>query len=334
MPPPKSRPVSDSFTELAYYHPHPVWQNGDWLKNLILFFDGVALLLPSRGRNKPFDQDPAIATGLAEHGLLRVLEADTFIDKEAMDAMATQLLEVMDTGVLDALQKNARFHSLSYSRMGGMADPELAQLLIDELVDRGLVKPLADEEIMMHRQVRLLILLLWSQILRSTAWKSQIDPQPVTDHPEIVEGLRIFLREAKPLGVGAVVASDIESVAVDLSTVPIDEILDFREDNGALYRRYALETRSYVLSLTNLPPEERKVELTKRRRDLSELAREIHERSRSTFGKKLRAISLNCIGSWLGGPVGGLVASVSKAPTDPAQGLAHEYLLRAKEFFH
>ena len=32
--------------KIAYYYPNPMWDHGDWVKNLILFFDGVALLVP------------------------------------------------------------------------------------------------------------------------------------------------------------------------------------------------------------------------------------------------------------------------------------------------
>jgi len=33
--------------ELAFYYPNPMWHSGDWIKNLILFFDGIALLVPT-----------------------------------------------------------------------------------------------------------------------------------------------------------------------------------------------------------------------------------------------------------------------------------------------
>ena len=32
--------------ELAYYYPDPMWRSGDWVKNLVLFFDGVATCFP------------------------------------------------------------------------------------------------------------------------------------------------------------------------------------------------------------------------------------------------------------------------------------------------
>ena len=31
--------------ELAFYYPNPMWTHRDWVKNLVLFFDGIALLL-------------------------------------------------------------------------------------------------------------------------------------------------------------------------------------------------------------------------------------------------------------------------------------------------
>jgi hypothetical protein len=56
--------------EIAYYYPNPMWDRGDWVKNLILFFDGVALLVPEYMKDKPRILDPAIVAGLEQHNLL------------------------------------------------------------------------------------------------------------------------------------------------------------------------------------------------------------------------------------------------------------------------
>ncbi|HEY5989045.1 MAG TPA: hypothetical protein VIV12_22100, partial [Streptosporangiaceae bacterium] len=32
--------------EIAFYYPGPLWRSGEWVKTLLLFFDGVALLVP------------------------------------------------------------------------------------------------------------------------------------------------------------------------------------------------------------------------------------------------------------------------------------------------
>jgi hypothetical protein len=31
--------------EIVFYYPNPMWRSGNWIKNLILFFDGVGLLV-------------------------------------------------------------------------------------------------------------------------------------------------------------------------------------------------------------------------------------------------------------------------------------------------
>jgi hypothetical protein len=50
--------------EIAYYYPGPLWRSGDWVKTLLLFFDGVALLVPEYLRDKPFRNDPVMAEPL------------------------------------------------------------------------------------------------------------------------------------------------------------------------------------------------------------------------------------------------------------------------------
>ena len=39
--------------ELAFYYPNPMWTYGDWIKNLVLFFDGIALLVPQYMKDRP-----------------------------------------------------------------------------------------------------------------------------------------------------------------------------------------------------------------------------------------------------------------------------------------
>jgi hypothetical protein len=80
--------------ELAFYYPGPVWHSGDWIKNLILFFDGVALLVPNYIKDKPDIVDPAIAAGLRKEGLLHILEPEKIVDKAATQRLATAMSEI------------------------------------------------------------------------------------------------------------------------------------------------------------------------------------------------------------------------------------------------
>ena len=33
--------------EIAFYYSGPIWHESDWIKTLILFFDGIGILLPN-----------------------------------------------------------------------------------------------------------------------------------------------------------------------------------------------------------------------------------------------------------------------------------------------
>jgi hypothetical protein len=39
--------------ELAFYYPNPMWSYGNWIKDLVLFFDGIALLVPEHMKERP-----------------------------------------------------------------------------------------------------------------------------------------------------------------------------------------------------------------------------------------------------------------------------------------
>jgi hypothetical protein len=43
--------------EIAFYYPGPIWQGSDWIKTLILFFDGVGILLPNYMKGKLEHED-------------------------------------------------------------------------------------------------------------------------------------------------------------------------------------------------------------------------------------------------------------------------------------
>jgi hypothetical protein len=61
--------MSDTATngarELAFYYPNPIWSYGNWIKNLVLFFDGIALLVPDYMKERPEMQDRPIPERLS-----------------------------------------------------------------------------------------------------------------------------------------------------------------------------------------------------------------------------------------------------------------------------
>jgi hypothetical protein len=130
--------------EIAYYYPNPMWDRGDWVKNLILFFDGVALLVPEYMKEKPRIIDPAIVAGLEQHNLLHMLQPEMVIDATATAQLAGAMSEIIESGRLDSLPAESDFHELSMSRLGYFGNEDLATELFKKLKKRGLAKETED----------------------------------------------------------------------------------------------------------------------------------------------------------------------------------------------
>lgn len=56
------------------YHHEPYWNpdQGDWIKSLLLFFDGVAVLVSDYMRDRPLFTDPTLAQPLVQQGCLHL----------------------------------------------------------------------------------------------------------------------------------------------------------------------------------------------------------------------------------------------------------------------
>src|SRR5437868_3439704 len=109
--------------DIAFYYPGPMWRDGDWIKNLLLFFDGIGLLLPTYMGGLPERMDPALVAGLHEHGLLHIIEPEMSVDAKATAELAKAVASVLASGRLDVLRdRSERFHEISMSRLGYLGD--------------------------------------------------------------------------------------------------------------------------------------------------------------------------------------------------------------------
>ena len=135
-------------TEVAFYYPGWIWNDFGFSKNLLLFFDGVALLVPEYMQNRVDLVDHELTVPLLDAGLLHKLKPEDLVDKAATEKLARSLADILETGALDSLASGApRFHELSYSRLGGFGDQQLADGIIHELKARGLA---GDSKDMVH----------------------------------------------------------------------------------------------------------------------------------------------------------------------------------------
>ena len=308
--------------EFAFYYPGQYWHDPDWIKNLVCFFDGVAMLVPEYMPDvKSFDDYP-LAASLKEHGLLRIIRPEQVVDSKATEKLAAALSGIIKSGALEPLLADAdshtSFRSLSRSRLGFYGNEAIAKDVLNMLKEHGLAKDSKDGlSVPMHGVVRALILVLLAQILRTAGDDMGITLSPATDQEQLVTALTDLItsdpRPAAPTNAD-VIAFDMATVGVDLSTVPLDELLDFRQQNHSQHRNYILTVRKFARELSAMDSDERADRFEQREEELNDLAQQLRNNSRK-FWKKNASLAFSLAGmvwtAYTGNPVAAALATAS-----------------------
>jgi hypothetical protein len=328
--------------EIAFYYPNPMWYSADWVKNLILFFDGIALLVPAYMKNRPEEIDPAIVAGLRKHGLLHIIEPEKAVDKVATEKLAKAMTDIIASGALDHLaREKTAFHELSMSRLGYYGDESLGKSIFSELKKRKLATDTEDNvSIPMHPMVRTLVLVLLAQILRPHGATLNAELSPATDNPRLVEALSELLAIKSAPSTAAVISFDLAIVGVNLGPVPIDEVLDFRRENLKLHRRYCLSVRKFAVELSLMPEKERREAFVIRQNDLDDIASDLRNRARKAW-RKPASFGLTLAGAAIAAAAGHPIAAALSAGaaalryegTKVANAGAYSYLFAAQHRF-
>ncbi len=328
--------------EIAFYYPGPMWHYDGWIKTMILFFDGIGILLPDYLKGKPEREDPAIAIPLREQGLLHVLEPEKIVDKPATEKLSAAMTEIINSGALDKLDKNGEFHEISYSRMGGYGEAQLAKQLLETLKVKGLARDSEDgKSIPMQPMVRSLILVLLSQILRPYGEKLGADLSPATDRPQLVRALQELLSLPDAPSAAHVVAFDLETISVDLRLVPMDEVLGFRKEHFEEHRRYIRGVHRLTRDLAQLPKAAREEEFAARQEEILELANKVKSTSRKAW-RQPATFALGMTGAFwkyhghdsIGALFGVAAAVLGLKASEKVDTGAYSYLFRANESYY
>lgn len=327
-------------SDVAFYYPGHLWRHTDWIKTLLLFFDGIALLVPEYKQGEPERLDPILAGPLRDQGLLHYFVADQVVDQHATNELATALTDVITSGALDSLAKDdSAFHEISMSRMGYYGDRGLATMLYEELHARGLAKPSQDGvSIPLHPMVRYLILVLLAQILRPRGASMGLDLSPSTDQFKVVRALAEFLNLPDAPSAGRVVHFDLQVVSVDLSAVPLDEVLAFRSEHRTEHRRYARSVRDFARQLSLMSEAERGVAWRDRQAEIEDLASDLRKTARGAW-RQPASFALGLAGAaWnfsQGNPIGALFSVGALAarglPAGSKEAGAFSYVFAAHE---
>ena len=336
----------EGLRDTAYYYPAPFWraEEGEGIKSLLLFFDEVAILLPDYMYGRHRVADPYLAAPLEECGLLRILEPKEWIDNQLAEQLAEIIVDLLAEGVFDELPETEYFAELSQSRIGYGADIELAEFLVEELQSRGLARPSEDGvSIPLHPAVRTMFLVVLGQLARSTGERRGMVLHPATNHKQAAEDIVEALSRPAMPSCGSVIKLDLEPVSLDMSSVPLEDVLQLREDHGKAHREYMRSLRGFVVELGQIEdPKQRELALLQRRQDIADMAHDTLRLTRKSVGKNLASWSLGITGAaWsigtgdaLGAAVGaaGLAMGLVPVPTGSVVG-AYSYLFDVTSAF-
>jgi len=338
-------------SELAYYYPEPYWlaREGGWIKSLLLFFDGVAILRPNYMRGVEVVADPSLAGPLTERGLLKVLEPEWFVDDELSVRLAEHMVELIVGGAFDQTAKTAgKFAELSMSRMGfaelsssrmGSRHRGVFEMIHNDLKARGLARDSRDGvSIPLRRDVRTAYLMLLAQEARDAGRRQGFDLHPITNSRHARAAVRSFL-ELNPMPSRQdVISFDLATASVDLDAVSLDEVLEFRAQHQAEHRAYLVSLRRFVAEISTAERSDRRRLLDQRQAQLDEQARSLRRHALDAFKLPTNAagFALGLTGAvWslaIGQPVpAGLAALGALAWLLPSRqtGSAYSYIFRA-----
>lgn len=341
--------------ELAYYYPEPYWlaEEGSWIKSLLLFFDGVGILLPNYMRGRELLADPSLAEPLTDLGLLRVLEPEWFVDDELSARVTTSMVDLITQGAFDEAAVSPSFAELSMSRMGyaelsvsrmGSKHRGVFEMIHEELKARGLARDSDDGvSIPLRPDVRLAYLMLLAQEAREAGKRHGFDLHPTTNGERSREAVRGFLELTPMPSREHVVSFDLATASIDLEDVPLDEVLDYRREFRDEHRDYMLNLRAFVHEVSLAEEGDRRRLLDQRQADLDEHAKTLVNRAVSNFRRPVNAASFslgitgaawalasyNVIGAGLTA-LGALLRVIPGRET----GSAYSYIFRAHRQWH
>jgi hypothetical protein len=338
-------------SELAYYYPEPYWlaREGSWIKSLLLFFDGVAILLPDYMRGRELVADPSLAGPLTDRGLLKVLEPEWFVDELLAVRLAEGMVELIVGGAFDGKPGHEEaFAALSMSRMGfaelsasrmGSRHRGVFEMIHDDLKARGLALDSEDGvSIPLRRDVRIAYLLLLAQEAREAGRRHGFDIHPTTNGRRARDAVRSFLELTPMPSRQDVVSFDLSTASIDLDIVPLDEVLDFRRQHSAEHRAYLVNLRRFLADIAASDRPDRSRMLEQRQAELHEQAKSLRRLALDAFKKPTNAagFALGLTGAaWTvatGNPVpAGLAALGAFARLLPSRttGSAYSYIFRA-----
>lgn len=321
----------DSAKDYLYYATGWIWpeEYAGKIKSLLLFFDGVTLSLPEELLPGVIDRSPALAQPLFEKQMLINLPPEDSLTPASSSQLARALTQwIHDNPGDHGISFHERPLTITSAHWGERTDRQItnARRFTEKMQHMGLARA-TGELWELSPQVHLLVLMAYCHSLQeSIAERSELTLQPVLDGQAARwPPQRLFeaiTRCTNPRGLSRqrrsavqVIESDWHEVGVDLTNVPLDEILDFRAEHREGFSSYTHGLRNLILSTGQLNDEQFAAELRVRAEQISEEAASLRKVTRRAFGQTAAATVLAlCGATWTatqGDLIGALFATAS-----------------------
>ena len=335
-------------TALFYDVPLSTPEDVALLKGMLLFFDDIAVFSTPKHFGRPPSIDPCLSAPLAERGLLQ------FFDPRGMMTSHTEV--IVRAALHRAVTENAEHWLAAAARgdwdievprlQGRFSGPVLTKTsessssldpgsleLFKLLAQDGLLFPdeSTDDEWVVIPGVASVGNSILAQAVRATAGQQGRLIEPVATRRDEARVFTAILDTAvENVGASDVVMSDLSAVALNLSQVGLEDILDFR----ARHRR---EFRAYLVALQALlATAPTSGDLVDRRAALVEEAHRLRELQLRRWTKFGGALNLGIIGAaWtldsgdlLGALIAGTAAGSQLLPDRPTPVSAYTYVLQ------
>jgi hypothetical protein len=321
--------------EFAHYYGDWIWDEAltDWIKLLLLFFDGIALGIPAATADRLIESDPILAQPLAELGLLHNYWPDVWpkIESQFSSSRRIEPVDKFFDKYFEYFEQIPEF--IRFITPDSRDSESNVSRAFDMLDDLGRAwRDFGDTD---SNRLALAAAGISRLLLQHV---TDVALQPVIDNENAASFVAAIIG-SHDAGRAKIVIGDLAQVGIDLSAVPLDEVLHFRSQYGSEYRRYSADVRKFVLELSLMDEASRRSAVMERRAELDERAEQLRKIGRTAFARQTIGFGFGLAGAaWTlvhGDPWGASFAAGAVAAgltrQDPEQiGASYTYILRAK----
>jgi len=271
--------------ELVLYHPDYWFFDSDWAKNLLLFADGICLLIPSENQLNVVKKQEYFLRGCSDEGVIHILNAEEVIT----DIMTIKLRDTLETAISQGMFNDITQGAtslISLQRLGFESHYDSANWMYNALKKMNLVQKPKNNMMEIDAKVYGFIISFLAHLISASKTNNGISMYPVTDRDSAIQDLRYLASFGNyNLSQPEVMMFDFQTVGVDLSGMPVDEIISYKKENSVLYQNYIKTARRFIREVYNTPEELRKEALNDREQEIAELAIELRRASRRAWSK-------------------------------------------------